>query len=150
MIVQMRERGQTTLDGHQLGLILALEDVLPAFDLTLVCPACAQERGDYTLDANNDGYDLSWKVDCQCRRRQAVPSSAALVTQGPGPLLLAASRALILAKLAVRCRRTVACLKTAPEWTQAGDQVVMSCRCGERTFPRATPSGPAPAAPTIG
>ena len=134
MIVRLQERGHFLMDGRQLSLILAIEDVLPAYDLTVVCPACAKDMGDFTLDANNDGYDLSWKVDCQCRTRKALPSTAHPVQMSPGPLLLAASRALSLATLSLRCRRTVACLQTEPQWTQAGGDVVMACACGERTF----------------
>lgn len=141
MIVQMLDRGHTLIDGRQLSLILALEDLLPAYELTLVCPACAKDRGDYTLDTNNDGFDLSWKVDCQCRTRKALPSTATMLQMSPGPLLLAASRALLLAQLAIRCRRTRACLQTEPQWTQTGDGVTMTCACGERTF---QPRRPAP------
>lgn len=145
MIARVQDRGHTLLNGRQVGLILAVDDLLSLHALTLVCPTCAKE-GRYGLDASNGGYDLEWKVDCPCRTRRARPSETQPVTLSPGEALQAAARALSLAGLALRCRRTRACLQTDPTWSQSDEGLVLACTCGERTFP----SRPGPRWPPAG
>jgi hypothetical protein len=121
------------LTSQQMALILALERVLQAAGLWLVCPICANELGTYKhLVTNNHPTDDVWKIDCQCTHRSFRRAALETSMIPSGDLLTVATILLPPARLAVRCPNKIShCLTTDLQLTQRPDGVTARCRCWE-------------------
>jgi hypothetical protein len=132
---------QIQLTAAQLSLILGLESVLQNAGLGLICPFCAGSAPcDGLLTTDNDPFDLSWKLDCDCRHR--VGARAGVMPMQPsGDLILLAAELLKDARLDVRCLKTHAQCRYTPLTTQRlATQIRVECPCGRMTFKAATPA----------
>src|SRR5688572_30418271 len=109
---------QIQLTAAQVSLILGLESVLQKAGLGLICPFCAGSAPcDGLLTTDNDPWDLSWKLDCDCRHRVGA-SAGVMPLPASGDLILLAAEMLKDARLDIRCLRTHANCRYLPISTQ--------------------------------
>lgn len=127
-LLQPAGAGPQTVDltPAQVALIVALEPILQATGLSVVCPTCAAAN-DVSLVTDNGREDATWKIHCACTQRtfprQALPT---MVTSGD--LLLHAETILRGARLAVRCIAPW-CLTADLTVTPETDGVTVRCQC---------------------
>ena len=133
---------QIQMTAAQLSLIVSLESILQKAGLGLICPQCVGSAAcDGLLTANNDPYDVSWKLDCDCTHR--VGSAAGVNPMPPsGDLILLGADLLKAAKLDIRCLKTKTNCRYTPLVSQrTATQIRVECPCGRMTFSAARPAG---------
>ncbi len=117
------------LTSPQVALILALEPVLEATGLRVVCPRCAAQGFD-GLETNNGGQDTAWKMNCGCTSRTFNRAALTHLMTPSGDLIPLAETLLAPAHLAIRCNvRAAGCLSTPLTYTQTADALTVRCQC---------------------
>jgi hypothetical protein len=127
----IRSPRSVALTSPQVALILALERVLQAAGLWLVCDHCARTEGSYGhLQTDNAPEDAVWRMDCSCTTRRFERVQLEHTMAPSGDLLKLAETLLAGTGLVIRCPvKKTGCLTTPLEVTLEPDGTTARCQC---------------------
>lgn len=124
-------RPRVDLTSPQMALILALEGILQASGLWLVCDHCARERETYShLITQNAPEDTVWTIDCPCTDRRFLRASLQHTMRPSGDLGFLLPDLTRATGLDVRCpNKRSGCLTTPILIKPEPDGMTWRCQC---------------------
>ncbi len=140
MLIDTRGKARTRvhLEPAQTSMIVALNSMLDASGLILVCPQCLSEGGS-NLSGDVDVKSAVWKLECACTVRVMERKDAARPFDADGDLIASANTVLQPVKLMVRCPERT-CVRYPLEFERADAGMIVRCRCAKTTFRHPRPT----------
>lgn len=136
--VRGKERTRLKLEPAQTAFLIALQSMLNASGLILVCPQCLSEGGS-NLHGDVAADRAVWTLGCDCTLRVMERKDAARPFDADGDLIASAKTVLEPVKLMVRCPER-SCLRHPIEIERAESGVIVRCRCAKTTFRHPRPT----------
>ena len=119
------------LTPAQTSMVIALQRLLQASGLILVCPRCLSDGGSH-VEGDVSASSPTWRLTCGCAERVMQRADVSPM-DADGQLFAEASTELPSLRLAIRCpdRR---CVDQPLELTRTPDLFAIRCTCAKTTF----------------
>lgn len=127
-----RERPRVKVEPAQTSVIVALQAMLDASGLILVCPDCLSDGGS-NLQGDATVASAVWKLECACTVRVMERKDAMRPFDADGDLMASANTVLQPLKLTVRCPEA-SCVHRPLEMERTDSGLVVRCQCAKTTF----------------
>jgi len=131
-------RQRLVLTKAQTQTVVALQPLLQATGLILVCPKCQAGEGSH-IEGDVDVSRPQWRLTCDCTERVMDRSDVRGLPDADGELVQQAEDTLRPVRLSVRCGER-SCVGVPVDVTRGLNSAEIRCQCSKTTLRPRTPT----------